>query len=190
MSKLKNIIVLLVGKSGSGKTTLANQLSNLFGYEVLNSYTTRPKRSENETGHIFIDVETYETLPNKVATTLFNGYEYCATKEQIDSSDIYVIDPFGVQELKKFYTGDKKLVTIYLDVPMELCLERMRRRKDSEDECWRRLRNDDIAFKDFRDKANHVLDGVQSVKSLVPQINNRIIFEEHYWNRMYINNFK
>ena len=52
MQKTKGIY-LIVGKSGSGKTTLVEALKK-YGYNSIESYTTRPKRFDNETCHTFI----------------------------------------------------------------------------------------------------------------------------------------
>ena len=60
MQKTKGIY-LIVGKSGSGKTTLVNKLRK-YGYASVESYTTRPKRFKNETGHTFITEEEFDQL--------------------------------------------------------------------------------------------------------------------------------
>ena len=41
---MNNSIILLVGKSGSGKTTIAKYLKKLYGWQDIDSYTTRPPR--------------------------------------------------------------------------------------------------------------------------------------------------
>ena len=109
-----NNIYLIVGCSGSGKTTIVNALEEKYGLRSIQSYTTRPKRSENETGHTFISDEEYDKLENIVACTEFCNYKYCATAEQIDENDLYVIDPTGVESLKSFYEGDKEFKIIYI----------------------------------------------------------------------------
>ena len=68
---------LIVGQSGSGKTTIVNTLEEKYGLKSIQSYTTRPKRSENETGHTFISDEEYDKLENIVACT-----DYCKSKIQ------------------------------------------------------------------------------------------------------------
>lgn len=98
------MINLIVGRTGSGKDYLTERLQER-GLKVLKSYTTRPRRTENEDTHIFIDPEDVDKYPNKVATTTINGYEYFATEEQVKECDVYVIDPNGLKELAKNVTG-------------------------------------------------------------------------------------
>ena len=106
-----NNIFLLIGESGSGKTTIANFLETK-GYKVLNSYTTRPKRTQNEKGHIFVKESNMPSQEEMVAYTYYNGNHYWATKDQIDENDIYVIDKRGIDTLKQKYNGTKKVVVI------------------------------------------------------------------------------
>lgn len=159
MAKLDNIIICILGKSGCGKTTIVEKLNKEYGYEILSSYTTREPRYDGETGHQFIDLITFEALPNKVAYNEFNGNHYCATKSQVDDADLYVIDVPGLKQLKQLYHG-KKIISIYIDVPMEDCLNRMRRRGDSEDKCWERLRHDDDAFRGVKGEVDYVVNGI------------------------------
>lgn len=111
----KNII-LLVGKSASGKTTITNSLEKNFGFKSLQSYTTRPKRTTNETGHTFVTNEEFNNLKDICAYGEFGGYKYCATKEQVDNSDIYVIDAQGVEYFKKYYHGKRKPRVVYISI--------------------------------------------------------------------------
>lgn len=162
MGKLNKIILCIVGKSGSGKSTIADKLHNQYGYDVLQSYTTRPERSEGETGHVFVTKEEYDVVPDKVATTCFDGNYYCATKEQIDNNDIYIIDPKGLKELKEAYKkfgGLKRIVSIYIDVPMEVCLKRMLNRGDSKESAWERIIHDYDAFEGATKEVDYVVDG-------------------------------
>lgn len=94
------MMYLIVGRTGSGKDYLANLLTK-ENMKMVKSYTTRPKRHENEDTHIFITKEEADAITDKVATTEINGYEYFATASQVNESDIYIIDPNGVKELTK-----------------------------------------------------------------------------------------
>ena len=159
MSESK-VIIALIGKSGSGKTTITDTLSCDYGCKVLKSYTTRPRRHPNDDDHIYVSDEEFDKLTDIVAFTEFSGYRYCATQQQVDESDIYIIDPYGLEQLKSLYKGEKRIVSIYVDVPMEICLERMRNRCDSEELCWERLRHDEQAFRGIKNKVDYVVNGI------------------------------
>lgn len=92
------MLFLVIGRTGSGKDYLVDKLKEK-GLTQVKSYATRPKRTEDEDTHIFIEPNEFDNYPNKVAHTKINGYDYFATAEQIDESDIYVIDPNGLYEL-------------------------------------------------------------------------------------------
>lgn len=146
-------LYLFVGRSASGKTTIANMLESQYDFCQLQSYTTRPKRSEDETGHTFITNDEFDKLENIIGYTEYNGYRYCATKEQIDAVDIYVIDPFGVKTLLERYDSDRHVVVIYFDASIRTRIDRMISRHDSDMAIVSRLYNDE-AFdwkKDLKD---------------------------------------
>ena len=94
-----NDITLIVGRSGTGKSTLEKLLCDNYNAKTIRSYTTRPKRNDSEDNHIFISPSEVEKYPNKIATTTINNNFYFATKEQLNESQIYVIDPNGLYEL-------------------------------------------------------------------------------------------
>lgn len=92
---------------------------------MLNSYTTRPKRTPDEVGHTFVSTEEFNKLVNLVGYTKFNGYEYCATQEQVNNSDVYVIDPAGVEYFLKTYCGDRRFEIVYIYASESCCYRRM-----------------------------------------------------------------
>lgn len=148
--------MLLVGASGSGKSTIANQLANEKGWRVLQSYTTRPKRHPNETGHIFVKEEDFFQHKDRLcAYTEFDGYKYWATEKQINDSDIYIIDPAGVERLTQWKkrnaeASKKKFLIIKLSVSESIRKARMLERGDSESSIKRRLAHDKGIFKGFK----------------------------------------
>lgn len=144
MRKTKGIYLIL-GKSGSGKTTLVNELQK-YGYISIESYTTRPKRFENETGHTFISEEEFDQLKNMCAYVKYNGYRYCATSYQVNNSTLYVIDPDGLDYFKTHYLGNKKVYTIYIDCPWHTRLYRMLKRGDSLRQAIKRIALDSKVF--------------------------------------------
>ena len=90
-----------------------------YGYKKLISYTTRPQRNieSDKTSHRFIKKEDINQLKDIVAFTEFNDNIYCATQEQVDEADFYIIDCAGVKCLKELYNGKKEIVVVYISVP-------------------------------------------------------------------------
>ena len=120
-----NCIFLIVGCSGSGKTTITEQLEQKYGLKSIQSYTTRKPRYEGETGHIFISDEEFDKLTDMVAYTEFAGNRYCATAEQVEDNDLYIIDPKGVDFFMKAYKGSKTPKIIFISSNLTTRYERM-----------------------------------------------------------------
>lgn len=136
-------LYLFVGKSSSGKTTISEILEAQHGLKTLQSYTTRPKRYENETGHTFITDAEFDKLQNIVAYTEYDNHRYCATKEQIDDTDIYVIDIPGVETLLDAYDTERPIVIMYFDADVVTRIHRMINRGDSDNKIVGRLIQDE-----------------------------------------------
>ena len=139
-------IYLLVGMSGSGKSTVAEILEQENGWRALMSYTTRKPRYEGESGHIFISREEFDKLENKVAYTIFDGNEYCATAEQVENSDVYVIDPAGIKYFLNYYKGEKIPVVSVINVEAGVAVHRMEKRGDNLEDIFRRIKHDKDVF--------------------------------------------
>lgn len=136
-------LFLFVGKSSSGKTTVADMLSR-DGYSQVYSYTTRPPRYDGEIGHTFLTDEEYDKLENIVASTLYNGYRYCTTLEQVQKEDIYVVDIPGVQTLMENYDKlNRKVYVLYFSVDVYNRIQRMIGRGDSDTQIVGRLLTDE-----------------------------------------------
>lgn len=111
------VVYLICGESGSGKSLLVQKMCDELGKKQLISYTTRPCRGEDDTGHIFItedEVEQYEG--EIIAFTEINGYVYFATKSQLQECDFYIIDYDGILYLRDMDLPDIRFVTIYINV--------------------------------------------------------------------------
>lgn len=150
-------IVLIVGPSGSGKSTVADYMEKLYKLKNVVSYTTRPPRYDGEKGHVFLSEEVFKSLPDMCAYTFFNGYHYGVTADVVNRSDLYIIDPAGVKYFKEHYSGFKKPVVVYIDVPEEVCRQRMLARGDSEEATIKRLENDKAAFAKAKEMADVVV---------------------------------
>lgn len=150
-------IYLIVGESGSGKTSLVNALEERYGLKSVQSYTTRPKRTEDETGHIFITEKDFQELTDIVAYTYYNGNHYCATAEQLNDNDLYVIDIVGINSLKEKYKGRKSICVIYISSPIHTRVNRMEQRGDEFGKIMERIVNDTFDFKGAADMADFVI---------------------------------
>ena len=145
--KIKNEIILLIGKSGTGKTTVQDILLKKYGLKPVISYSTRKPRYEGEANHIFVGETEYQQMKNDMcAFTEFDGNKYWATNKQVDECDTYVIDPAGVEYFTKHYKGNKKIITVELLAQKKTRYERMRSRGDTVWSALRRLRHDKKAF--------------------------------------------
>ena len=144
MCKTK-VLILIVGESGTGKTSLANYLHKHYGLRLLPSYTTRPKRSNSDTDHTYVTDEEYKKLQNIVAENNYNGYMYCATEEQCDNADVYVVDITGMKKLKQLYKT-KRVVSVYLKTSENTRIQRMKFRGDTDEMIMERLKYDRIEF--------------------------------------------
>jgi guanylate kinase len=163
-------VFLVVGLSGSGKDSIARALETC-GFKVLLSYTTRPARYEGENTHIFITPEEADQYRNQmVAYTLFDNHEYFCTRDQLDTCDIYIIDPDGIDYLKE-KVKDINFVTIFIHVPFEERVARMKSRGDSVEKILQRIINDTKKFKevdyDYAVKNRNLDDSIAFVKQIL-----------------------
>ena len=147
MGKLKHLYAF-VGRSGIGKTTIVETLGKTYEWKQAESYTDRPKRKPNESGHIFITPEEFNNLKGLLLPTTFNGCRYAMTKEILDNADLIVVDPKGVMDVKTDYT-DRKIIVIGLHCDVRILEKRMYNRGDSSGQVKSRLEHDDVVFKDM-----------------------------------------
>lgn len=137
-------LFLFVGKSASGKSTVANILEEKYGLKSVSSYTTRPPRHKDEKGHAFISEEEFDSLGELAAYTLYNGYRYGVTFNQIEECDTYVIDVPGVEYLlDKLGNSERHITIIYFDAAVSTRIDRMIDRGASDMEIIKRLYHDD-----------------------------------------------
>lgn len=146
-------LVVLAGMSGSGKDTIKNLLVN-DGYKELEIFTTRPKRSDDESGYDFISYEEYtekladgvvlESREYHIATSGETWYygTYIPDMSQVNDGDNYVvigtIDNFktikGMLNLKALENDIIiKFIPIFLNVHYYERLKRILNRSDKSD---------------------------------------------------------
>ena len=154
---MSKYIFLITGCSGSGKTTITEQLEQRYGLKSIQSYTTRQPRYDGETGHIFVSNEEFDKLTDMVGYTEFVANRYCATAEQVENNDLYVIDPKGIDFFMKSYKGNKIPKVIFISSDLTTRYERMVRRAEVKgstyteavDIALSRIKNDVNVFYDY-----------------------------------------
>jgi len=87
------------------------------------SYTTRPKRSSETEGveHYFITNEEADKLLSSkpsLAYTKIGDNIYFTLKEQLETQNVYIIDPTGIEDLTYKFPNMKKFI-IYVDSSYE-----------------------------------------------------------------------
>lgn len=133
----------IMGETASGKDTLTKKLCEDTGMRSIVSYTTRPRRTNEGDTHIFVDDSVYEQMKDNLAAyTEINGFRYWTTIEQIYDNDIYIIDPNGLETLENLGLEDIDLCSIYINVPIDIRLERALYRGDSLEDFFSRNKSE------------------------------------------------
>ena len=145
---------LVVGEIASGKTRISNEVARCMCLKTVCSYTTREKRFNEFDGkeHYYVtDAEFDKILQEKdyVAYSEFAGSRYCTTLEELDNSDIYVITPDGVEELKRKYSDRYTFIVIYVHTPYIMRRLRASTRSDFKDRFDKRVSAEINEFFDF-----------------------------------------
>ena len=128
--------IVLVGKGASGKNFLMERFEKR-GFRHLVSHTTRPMRVG----------EKDELLEYQE----FGGELYGCSKKEWENSDVVIMAPQGVENLKNLNLRDECFV-IYVDMPYhERRIRLCSRGGESRDSIESRLLNDEDMFKGFED---------------------------------------
>ena len=158
---LKNLY-LICGKSGSGKTYVTEKLHDEYGYAILKSYTTRRRRHPSDDDHTYVTLSDYYDAKSDgiiAASTCFDHNFYWSTIEQLNTSDLYVIDKAGIDSLKKLSNVKKNVVVIYVNTSEDIRIENMKLRGDTSNKIYERLKHDEAAFNGIEHLADFIIDG-------------------------------
>lgn len=129
----EHVVILVVGRTGSGKSSLIKKLCERTGLKALCSYTTRPKRSETDNDHIFVDAEEYLRAKENGEIAIdgeIAGNYYYSTIEQLYNSDLYTINPEALDRLLALDLPNIRFVTVYISCPDKIREERAMKRGD------------------------------------------------------------
>lgn len=94
----------------------------------------------------------------------FDKYNNCATAEQVENNDLYVIDPNGIDYFIKSYKGKKTPKIIFIDSDLTTRYDRMVKRAEDKgdvfltavDKALSRIKTDVVEFYDYTHNNAHV----------------------------------
>ena len=153
MNNKEHVLLCVMAESAAGKDTLVNRLCQLSNFIQLISFTTRPQRDGEGATHIFVGEDVYSLMNENheiAAYTYINNYHYWSTIDQLYASDVYVIDPQGVQSLKALNLPNLRIVTVYLNVPEDIRKARSMARGDNPIVYRARCLSERNQFKDMK----------------------------------------
>lgn len=151
------MIVILTGKTASGKSTTA-KLMEEKGFNRIVTDTTRPKRLDEIDGidYNFRTVEEFEKLKTEGYYAEVAEYEatfghcyYGSSKKAYESEkdSVIVLNPYGLKMVLKNLSYNKNIISVYLSLPDDVLIKRLRKRGDKEEEIKRRIKHDNEDFK-------------------------------------------
>ena len=153
--KKKPVKFLFIGRTCSGKSSIAKAVSEKLGLRVVKSYTTRSPRDNEKNGesdHYFISEDEFDMLGSVygfVAETEINNVKYATTYDELERSDIYVIDPNGAENLMRICSSDFEFVTVYIRVPYKVAEERYVQRGGTKKDFKSRYDSENDQFKEY-----------------------------------------
>lgn len=184
----KPVKFLVVGRTASGKSTIVKEVCKKCGLKQVKSLTTRPPRpgeiDNPECDHYFVSDEEFDDIINQkgcAAYTEINGYKYATTFDELNNSDIYVIDPNGVDSLKAACGDRYKFIEIYIRVPYTTAKKRYMERGGTGVEFKSRYDKESGQFKEYENAQAfdyHILnDG--SIEESIEMMCRYISYEEN-----------
>ena len=171
-----NALYCLIGKSGTGKSTVMQALHDTFGYAIAQSYTDRPKRTQDEQGHIFLSSSEFDALGDLILPRNSQDGRYGMTEEILDKSDLIVLDYLGTEELLKTYTK-RPVHVIGLHADMHARIVRIDGRGSTFQERRKRMATDEHDFY-FMDDVCEIVVTNKDLQQTVSIIKNFIDFCE------------
>lgn len=150
---MKSEKIYLVGKSGSGKDHLMRYLRDEKNLKHSLKITTRPSRKNERNGidYNFISKEDFQTLikENKLDSyEVYNEWYYGVELNDFENNQVFIKTPSEVAKLTE--DQRKRTFVVYIDVDEETRRKRLSRRNDA-DSVERRIKSDEMDFKDFKD---------------------------------------
>ena len=170
MENKEHVVILVVGKTGSGKSSLIKRLCDRTNLTALQSYTTRPKRSESDNDHIFVGVEDYLRAKENEEIAIdgeIAGNYYYSTIEQLYEADLYTINPEALDRLLGMDLPNIRFVVVYISCPDKIREERVIKRGDDRHKFRIRSHSERQEFRKFvsEEKWDYAINNLDFPKS-------------------------
>ncbi|MGI6392063.1 MAG: hypothetical protein ACOX16_00410 [Candidatus Izemoplasmatales bacterium] len=142
-------MLILLGPSASGKTETAKIMINRYPISRVVTCTTRPMRV-NEIDSFDYHFLTETDFMQKKAqgyfaeTAIYNGYLYGTPLNELRDDKLIILEPQGLKSFLALAVCD--IVAIYFKTQEQCRIERMRSRKDNEEDIKKRIERDRIDF--------------------------------------------
>ena len=178
------MLILLSGVSGVGKNTvIARLLKMRKNLCFMLSGTTRPRRnSEKDANYIYMTKEEFarrEKNGDFFETQQVHGNMYGILKDSLlkaseDREKDYIkdIDVYGNKKVRDFLKGKAKVLSIFLDAPDDVLVERLRGRGEEEERIKVRLSRaeEERAHKKDYDAVIENIDLEKTIKTILELI--------------------
>lgn len=161
-------MICIIGKTASGKTSIVNKLVKLHNMKQIITYTSRPIRKNEKqdvTYHYISEDEFKQKILDgffaewKTYNTEFGIWYYGTALKDIevaDNNSIIILTPAGYKDVLEKFSKDM-FISIYIYADDSTILKRLKARGDDKNEAERRLKNDNIDFKDIENKVDCII---------------------------------
>ncbi len=181
---MENTILFIMGVSGSGKTTLLEGLFATYqNFAKVQSYTSRPLRMGEKNGEKYFFISTDEfkraIVQNEfLEYALVHQKHYYGTKIK-DIEDklraglvpVKEIDMQGLEKLKREENPPFKYFSIFLDVPEDLMLHRIKLRGTMDyEEIQRRMHSSYQEREKAKELCSSVIDASGNKSEVLEQV--------------------
>lgn len=181
MEKQKGVFIVISGSSTSGKDTVKYKLLELFPtlHKIITTTTRDPRHGEIDGEDLhFATVEEFKKMEKNgdfIETVEYAGNYYGTTKrailEALDKDVIWRIDPSRAAMVKEMIKESfspevaekliKKLVVIYLHIPLETTRQRLAKRGVSNEEVEIRIDQDRSFWELYKDSYDYTIENKQ-----------------------------
>ena len=176
MTKSKPIIICIVGESGVGKSYVADILDEFYGIPMIESRTTRPPRTPDERGHMFVSDDEFDTykIEDMIAQTTFGEFRYCCLIKDVNAPImVYVIDEYGLDYLRHNFSSRFNIFAVRIFSPERLRKNRVTKARMKRDKNKFTMLND--CFDYFIENTYDEKDIRQKVTKLVLRVEQKFI---------------